>query len=175
MDGGQPLPPWKCYICSVFVALTLKVLMAHYFSAHSKELNFFVKCGVNNCPASFRRYHSFTSMWQGITERNTRVLSAALVWLQDLPVNLGVDTDGPDLDTYESTSEGTDSDSSYGSSKQEIDYDAYDNVEIRKFVWNKLFILAYQAEATQVTRYWDLDLWYDWKIFVLLCFDLMFT
>ena len=33
--------------------------MAHYFSAHSKDLNFFVKCGVNNCPATFRRYHSF--------------------------------------------------------------------------------------------------------------------
>ena len=33
--------------------------MGHYFSAHSKDLNFFVKCGVNDCPATFRRYHSF--------------------------------------------------------------------------------------------------------------------
>ena len=33
--------------------------MSHYFLVHSKELNFFVKCGVNDCPATLRRYHSF--------------------------------------------------------------------------------------------------------------------
>ena len=59
MDGGQSQATWKCYVCGVFVALTLKVLMTHYFSAHSKEINFLVKCGVNDCPATFRRYHSF--------------------------------------------------------------------------------------------------------------------
>lgn len=135
--------------------------MAHYFSAHSKELNFFVKCGVNDCPATFRRYHSFykhvarnhKEEYKGIIGGPGSIHENIVDVVEDLPVNLGVDTDGSDLDTYESTSEGTDSDSSYGSSDQEIGYDAYDDVEVRKFVLNKLFILAYQAEATQVTRY----------------------
>ncbi|XP_028415149.1 uncharacterized protein LOC114538196 [Dendronephthya gigantea] len=50
---------WKCFICSTFIAVTLKALMGHYFAVHSNEPNFLVKCGVDNCPAIFRRYHSF--------------------------------------------------------------------------------------------------------------------
>lgn len=50
---------WKCFICTTFFALTLRVLMSHYYSAHSNGPNFWLKCGVNDCPATFRRYHSF--------------------------------------------------------------------------------------------------------------------
>lgn len=50
---------WKCSLCSVFVALTLRVLMNHYYSVHSNDVNFFIRCGIDDCPATFRRYDSF--------------------------------------------------------------------------------------------------------------------
>lgn len=50
---------WRCSLCPVFVALTLRVLMNHIYTVHSNKINFFVRCGVNNCPATFQRYHSF--------------------------------------------------------------------------------------------------------------------
>ena len=59
MDDIQSLTTWKCFICTAFVALTLRALMGHYYSTHSNSPNFFVKCGVNCCPATYRRYHSF--------------------------------------------------------------------------------------------------------------------
>ena len=34
-------------------------LMGHYYSMHRSQCNFFVTCGVNGCPATFRKYHSF--------------------------------------------------------------------------------------------------------------------
>lgn len=33
--------------------------MGHYYTALSNSPNFFVKCEVNGCPATYRRYHSF--------------------------------------------------------------------------------------------------------------------
>ena len=54
-----PNTVWNCSLCDVFVALALRVLMNHYYSVHSNEVNFFVRCGVDDCPATFRRYHSF--------------------------------------------------------------------------------------------------------------------
>ena len=59
MDDNQLSPIWKCFVCSTFIALTLKTLMGHYYAVHSNEPNFLVKCGVKGCPATFQRYHSF--------------------------------------------------------------------------------------------------------------------
>ena len=142
MDAGQPPASWKCYVCGVFVALTLKVLMSHYFSAHSKELNFFVKCGVNDCPATFRRYHSFykhvarnhKDEYKGNIESRNDIHENIIHDVnEDLIFNVGPDTDECDLDRNESTSsEGTISDSSCGSSDQE--YDAFNvNSEVSNF------------------------------------------
>ena len=50
---------WKCSLCAAFVAITLRVLMNHYYTVHSNEVNFSVRCGINECPATFKRYHSF--------------------------------------------------------------------------------------------------------------------
>ena len=33
--------------------------MRHYYSVHCNSPNFFVKCDINSCPATYRRYHSF--------------------------------------------------------------------------------------------------------------------
>ena len=49
----------KCFICATFMAVTLKVLMGHYFAVHSNEPNFFMQYNMKGCPATFRRYHSF--------------------------------------------------------------------------------------------------------------------
>lgn len=143
MDAGQPLATWKCYICGVFVALTLKVLMSHYFSAHSKELNFFVKCGVNDCPATFRRYHSF---YKHVAKNHKDEYKGNIAGpgdihgnithdaTEDLVINFNSpDTDEfDDLDTYDSTSDETVSDSSCDSSDQEFD----GNGEVSNFVFN---------------------------------------
>ena len=50
---------WKCSLCAAFVAITLRVLMNHYYTVHSNEVNFSVRWGINECPATFKRYHSF--------------------------------------------------------------------------------------------------------------------
>ena len=128
MDGGQPLVTWKCNICSVFVALTLKVLMSHYFSAHSEELNFFVKCGVNDCPATFRQYHSF---YKHMAKNHKDEYKGNIAGpgdihgdinmhnvIEDLVTNFhGPDTDQfDDLDSYDSTRDETVSDFSSDSS-----------------------------------------------------------
>ncbi|XP_028416857.1 uncharacterized protein LOC114541068 [Dendronephthya gigantea] len=55
----QSLTTWKCFICTAFVALTFRALMGHYYTVHSNSPNFFVRCHVNGCPATYRRYHSF--------------------------------------------------------------------------------------------------------------------
>lgn len=59
MESQTQVPAWKCGICAVFVALTLRALMNHYYSVHSNNPNFSVRCGVDDCPARFRKYHSF--------------------------------------------------------------------------------------------------------------------
>ena len=59
METVSPTTLWKCSLCTVFVAVTLRILMNHYYTVHSNEVNFSVRCGVNDCPATFQRYHSF--------------------------------------------------------------------------------------------------------------------
>lgn len=50
---------WKCTLCAVFVGITLRVLRNHYYTVHGNQAKLFVRCGVNDCPATFTRYHSF--------------------------------------------------------------------------------------------------------------------
>ena len=50
---------WKCTLCAFFIGITLRVLMNHYYTVHGNQAKFFVRCGVNDCLATFTRYHSF--------------------------------------------------------------------------------------------------------------------
>lgn len=59
---------WRCVICFVFVALTLKSLLSHINSAHSRTPDFRVVCGIDGCAKEYRVYNS---LWYHI-RRNHR-------------------------------------------------------------------------------------------------------
>nr|XP_054587799.1 uncharacterized protein LOC129153069 [Nothobranchius furzeri] len=50
---------WRCVICFVFVALTLKSLLSHINTAHSRSPDFRVICGVDGCAEEYRVFNSF--------------------------------------------------------------------------------------------------------------------
>lgn len=50
---------WRCVICFVFVALTLKALLSHINTAHGRSQNFHVICGVNGCVEEYHVFNSF--------------------------------------------------------------------------------------------------------------------
>ena len=50
---------WKCVICFVFVALTLKSLLSHINTAHSRNPDSRVICGIDGCTEEYRVYNSF--------------------------------------------------------------------------------------------------------------------
>ncbi|KAF1394342.1 hypothetical protein PFLUV_G00025530 [Perca fluviatilis] len=50
---------WRCMICVVFVALTLKVLLSHINASHSRSPDFWVYCGIDRCEQDFRVFNSF--------------------------------------------------------------------------------------------------------------------
>lgn len=52
---------WRCLICFVFVALSLKSLLSHINLAHSRSPDFRVICGIEGCAAEYRVYKSFYS------------------------------------------------------------------------------------------------------------------
>lgn len=49
---------WRCVICFVFVALTLKSLLSHINTAHSRSPDFRVVCGIDGCTKEYRVYNS---------------------------------------------------------------------------------------------------------------------
>ena len=49
---------WRCTICLVFFALTLKELVRHISIMHANQPNFRVVCGVNNCPQQYQKMNS---------------------------------------------------------------------------------------------------------------------
>lgn len=49
---------WRCFICFVFVALTLKSLLSHINSARSHSPDFRVVCGIDGCTKEYRVYNS---------------------------------------------------------------------------------------------------------------------
>lgn len=50
---------WRCVICFVFIALTLKSLLSHINTAHSRNPGFRVICGIDGCPEDYRVFNSF--------------------------------------------------------------------------------------------------------------------
>ncbi len=50
---------WRCVICYVFVALTLKSLLSHINFAHSRNPDFRLVCGIDGCTKEYRVYNSF--------------------------------------------------------------------------------------------------------------------
>lgn len=50
---------WRCVICFVFVALTLKSLLSHINTAHSRNADFRVISGIDGCTEEYRVFNSF--------------------------------------------------------------------------------------------------------------------
>lgn len=50
---------WRCFICYIFVALTLKQLLSHINTMHSRSPDFRVVCGIDGCANEYRVYNSF--------------------------------------------------------------------------------------------------------------------
>lgn len=50
---------WRCFICYVFVALSLRQLLSHINVMHSRSPDFRVVCGIDGCPSEYRVYNSF--------------------------------------------------------------------------------------------------------------------
>ena len=50
---------WRCVVCYVFVALTLKSLLSHIHVTHSRSPDFRVLCGIDGCAKEYRVYNSF--------------------------------------------------------------------------------------------------------------------
>lgn len=50
---------WRCWICFVFVALSLTVLLSHINASHSRSPDFWVYCGIDGCEKDFRVFNSF--------------------------------------------------------------------------------------------------------------------
>ena len=47
---------WRCVVCYVFVALTLKSLFSHIHVTHSSSPDFRVLCGIDGCAKEYRVY-----------------------------------------------------------------------------------------------------------------------
>lgn len=58
MQGENGKMIWRCVICFVFVALTLKSLLSHINTAHSRSPDFRVVCGIDGCTKEYRVYNS---------------------------------------------------------------------------------------------------------------------
>lgn len=50
---------WRCMICIVFVAISLKILLSHINVTHGRNADFWVFCGIDGCEQEFRVFNSF--------------------------------------------------------------------------------------------------------------------
>ncbi len=50
---------WRCVICCLFVALSLRALLSHINTVHSSSPDFHVICGIDGCAQEYRVYNSF--------------------------------------------------------------------------------------------------------------------
>lgn len=50
---------WKCPICVIFTAVTLRTLIRHIFSEHLYKPDFRVECRVSGCKQVYRKYNSY--------------------------------------------------------------------------------------------------------------------
>lgn len=64
---------WRCVICFVFVALTLKSLLSHINTAHSRNADFRVICGIDGCTEE--EYRVFNSFYYHITRTHALYLT----------------------------------------------------------------------------------------------------
>lgn len=55
----SPRMIWRCFICYIFVALTLKKLLGHINSMHSRSPDFRVVCGIDGCASEYRVFNSY--------------------------------------------------------------------------------------------------------------------
>jgi len=62
---------WRCVICYVFVALSLKSLLSHINFAHSRSPDFRLVCGIDGCTKEYRVYNSF---WYHIRRTHSQYL-----------------------------------------------------------------------------------------------------
>lgn len=62
---------WRCVICYVFVALTLKSLLSHINFAHSRSPDFRLVCGIDGCTKEYRVYNSF---WYHVRRTHSQYL-----------------------------------------------------------------------------------------------------
>ena len=49
----------KCPLCSWFAAKTLKGVLRHMGTVHAFDSSFFVRCAADDCPRTYRNYHSY--------------------------------------------------------------------------------------------------------------------
>ena len=50
---------FTCWVCYKFAAASLKALIRHICAVHSSDQNFQVTCSNNECPRTYKRFHSF--------------------------------------------------------------------------------------------------------------------
>ncbi|KAF4108683.1 hypothetical protein G5714_009756 [Onychostoma macrolepis] len=62
---------WRCVICYVFVALTLKSLLSQINFAHSRSPDFRLVCGIDGCTKEYRVYNSF---WYHVRRTHSQYL-----------------------------------------------------------------------------------------------------
>ena len=57
---------WRCSLCFIFFALTLRILLSHIRREHSTRPNFSITCNVNGCPETYKKFNSFyrNVQWQ---------------------------------------------------------------------------------------------------------------
>lgn len=65
---------WRCVVCYVFVALTLKSLLSHINVTHSRSPDFRVVCGIDGCDKEYRVYNSF---WYHVKRHHAEHLLAS--------------------------------------------------------------------------------------------------
>lgn len=49
---------FSCSCCLTFKCLSLRILLSHINRVHGHQLNFKVKCCIDNCPVEFTKYNS---------------------------------------------------------------------------------------------------------------------
>lgn len=52
---------WRCGLCMLIITITLRELLLHVCTEHSKDENFKVKCGIDGCEREYTKYKSFYS------------------------------------------------------------------------------------------------------------------
>ena len=82
-----------CPLCSSFVAKDLKGVLRHMGTVHAHEAGFYVRCYVQECPATYSNFHSYK---KHLYKKHRDVLGVSSC---DSSANYSSDTTVSDLDT----------------------------------------------------------------------------